>query len=158
MRGPHPQSHLTLRYSGHVTNKKRYNSTFTRPMYPKRCSMLTQDERTAPTKSRDTLTLWSRDKSNALYLHFHKAYGPQTQQGGDQDDETSATKSRETSIKWSRDKSKIFYLHFHTVQGPQTQQSGNCKNKKTPRNMSCPRLCRHVTTAQQVVHNCSASS
>ena len=114
MSGPHPQSHLTLRYSGHVTNKKRYNSTFTRPMYPKRCSVLTQGERTAPAKSRDTLTLWSRDKSNVLYLYFHKAYGPQTQQGGDQDEETSATKSRETSIKWSRDKSKIFYLHFHT--------------------------------------------
>ena len=35
MRGPHPQSHVTLCYRGHVTNKKRYNSTFTKPMDPK---------------------------------------------------------------------------------------------------------------------------
>ena len=35
MRGPHPQSHVTLRCHGHVTNKERYISTFTRPMDPK---------------------------------------------------------------------------------------------------------------------------
>ena len=35
MRGPYPQSHVTLRYCGHVTNKKRFISTFTRPMNPK---------------------------------------------------------------------------------------------------------------------------
>ena len=29
MRGPHPKSHVTLWYRGHVTNKKRYNSFFT---------------------------------------------------------------------------------------------------------------------------------
>ena len=35
MRGPHPQSRVTLRYRGHVTNKKRYISTFARRMDPK---------------------------------------------------------------------------------------------------------------------------
>ena len=32
MRGPHPASHVTLQYRCHVTYKKRYISTFTRPM------------------------------------------------------------------------------------------------------------------------------
>ena len=32
MRGPHPQSHVVLWYCGHVTNKKQYISTLTRPM------------------------------------------------------------------------------------------------------------------------------
>ena len=35
MRGPHPQSHVTLWSRGHVTNKKRYISTFTRAIDPK---------------------------------------------------------------------------------------------------------------------------
>ena len=30
MRGPHQKRHVTLRYRGHVTNKKRYIATFTR--------------------------------------------------------------------------------------------------------------------------------
>ena len=34
-------------------------------------------------KVTDTSTTWSRDKSKTLYLYFHKAYGPQTQQNGD---------------------------------------------------------------------------
>ena len=42
MWGPHPKSHETLRYFGHVTNKKRYISTFTRPMDPKLSKVLTQ--------------------------------------------------------------------------------------------------------------------
>ena len=32
MRGLHPQSHVTSRYHGHVTNQKRYISSFTRSM------------------------------------------------------------------------------------------------------------------------------
>ena len=80
MRGHHPQSHVTLRYRDHVTNKKRYISTFTRPMYAKLRRVVTQDERTPPTKSRDTLTTQSCDNSKTLYVHFHEAYGSQTQQ------------------------------------------------------------------------------
>ena len=158
MRGPHPQSHLTLRYRGHMTNKKRYNSTFTRPLDPKRCNVVTQDERAARTRSRDTATTWSRDNKMRYIFTSTRSMDPKLSKVVTQDEETSSAKSRETSIKWSPDKSKIFYLHFHTVQGPQTQQSGNCKNEKTPRNMSCPRSRRHVTTAQQVVYNCSTSS
>ena len=42
MWGPHAKSHETLRYFGQVTNKKRYISTFTRPMDPKLSKVLTQ--------------------------------------------------------------------------------------------------------------------
>ena len=41
MRAPHPQSHVTLGYCGHVANKNRYISTFTRPMDPKFSSVVT---------------------------------------------------------------------------------------------------------------------
>ena len=41
------------------------------------------DDSTPPTKSRDTLILWSSDKWKALYLHFHKASRSQTSQSGD---------------------------------------------------------------------------
>ena len=41
MSGPHPQSHVTLRYRSHVTNKKRYISTFTRSMDPKLTRVVT---------------------------------------------------------------------------------------------------------------------
>ena len=80
MRGHHPQSDVTLRYRDDVTNKKRYVSTFATPMYAKLRRVVTQDERTPPTKSRDTLTTQSCDNSKMLYVHFHKAYGSQTQQ------------------------------------------------------------------------------
>ena len=53
IRGPHPQSHVTLQYHGHVTNKRRYISTFTRPIDPKLSRMVTYDEGTLPTKSRN---------------------------------------------------------------------------------------------------------
>ena len=41
MGGPHRQSHMILRYRGHMTNKKRYISVFTRPMHPKRSRVVT---------------------------------------------------------------------------------------------------------------------
>ena len=41
IRGPHPQSHVTLRYYGHVGNKRRYISSFTRSMDPKLSRMVT---------------------------------------------------------------------------------------------------------------------
>ena len=31
----HPQSHVTLKFRGHLTNEKSYISTFTSPMAPK---------------------------------------------------------------------------------------------------------------------------
>ena len=45
--------------------------------------MVPSDDRTPPTKSRDTLMLWSSDKWKTLYLHFHKASGSQILQSGD---------------------------------------------------------------------------
>ena len=82
MREPQPKSHVTLRCCGHVTNKERYFSTFTRRMYPKHRRVVTQDKGTPPTNSRDTSTTWSwsRGSSKTLYLHFQKVYISQTQQ------------------------------------------------------------------------------
>ena len=62
MKRPHLQSHVTLRRRGHVTNKKSYIYTFTRPMYPNLSKVVTQDERTLPTKSGDSSISWSRGK------------------------------------------------------------------------------------------------
>ena len=76
MRGPHPQSHVTLQYHGHVTNKKRYISTFTRPIDPKISRLVTSDEGTLPTKSRDPLTTWSRDKSKTYISTFARPMDP----------------------------------------------------------------------------------
>ena len=41
MKGPHPQSHVTLRHQDHVINKKGYVSAFTRPMDLKRSRVVT---------------------------------------------------------------------------------------------------------------------
>ena len=41
MRVPNPQTHMRLQYCDHVTNKKRYTTTFTRPMDPDLTSVLT---------------------------------------------------------------------------------------------------------------------
>ena len=58
-------------------------SSSVRPMDPKLSRVVNLDERTPPTKSRGCSILWSRGKQNTLYFHFHKAYVPQTYQGGD---------------------------------------------------------------------------
>ena len=63
MMGSHLQSHVTDQPRGHVTNQKRYISTFTRPTDPKLCRVVAQDEEISSTKSHDTSTTWSRDKS-----------------------------------------------------------------------------------------------
>ena len=78
MREPHLQSHVTFQYRGHVTNEKRYISTFTRPMDPKISRVVTLNDGTPPTRSRDTSILWLFVISKTLYLHFHKACGDQT--------------------------------------------------------------------------------
>ena len=49
--------------------------------------------------------------TNKKHLHFHKAYGPQTKEGG--------------GLGWenpiqSREKSKALCFHFHKVYGSQT--------------------------------------
>ena len=66
----------TTKSRGHMTNKKRYISTFTRPMNLKLSQVVTQDKGTTPPKSRDTSITWS-------YLHFPKTCRPQTYHGGD---------------------------------------------------------------------------
>ena len=77
MREPYPQ---VTRHIKHVINKRRCIFTFTNPMDPKLSRIVTQDEQTPLTKSRNTLIKWSRDKSKMFHLHFHKAQGLQTQQ------------------------------------------------------------------------------
>ena len=72
-----PTIDVKPQYRGHVTNKKRYISTFTKPMDPKLSRIVTYDEGTSLTKSRDTWITWSRVKSKTFYLHIHKDLGPQ---------------------------------------------------------------------------------
>ena len=88
MRRPHPQSHVTLRHYGHLTNKKRYISTFIQCLDPKFSWVMTQDVRNPPIQSCGTSIVWSRDKSKVFCLYFQKAQGPQTQQDGDQNEKT----------------------------------------------------------------------
>ena len=136
MRGPHPQSHVTLRYHGHVINKKRYISTFTRPMDLKISRVVLQDEGTSSTKSRDTQNTCSRGKSKCYISTFTGPMDPKLSRMVTQDEENPPIKSHGNSIVGSRDKSKIFCLPFHKAQGPQTQQDGD-QNEKTPLNTSC---------------------
>ena len=42
--------------------KRHYISTYVKPMDPKLGRVMTQDEETIPTKSRDALITWSLDK------------------------------------------------------------------------------------------------
>ena len=108
----HPQIHVTLQYRGHVTNKKRYISTFTRLMDPNVAGRLRTRDLT--NKVTDTSITWSRVKSKMFYLHIHKAPGPQNLVGcwirmrG-----THLGDSRDTSIVWSREKWKTSYLFKH---------------------------------------------
>ena len=73
MRLPNSQCDVTLRYRGHVTNKISYISTFTRPMYPKLSRVVTQDDRTPPTKSRDSSISRSRDKIKNVISQLSQA-------------------------------------------------------------------------------------
>ena len=77
MMGSHLQSHVTHRSRGHVTNQKRYISTFTRPTDPKLCRVVAQDEEISSTKSHDTQPRGHVTNQKTLYLYFRKAYGPQ---------------------------------------------------------------------------------
>ena len=129
MRGLHPQYHVTLRHRGHLTNKKRYISTFIQCMNPKFSRVVTQDEGNPPTKSSDTSIVWSHDKSKIFSLHFHKAEGPQTQQDGDQNEEkipsniscaTSTTPSRDNYLVGS-----VHLFHFQLKLSPKNRQISN---------------------------------
>ena len=132
MREPHPQSHVTLQYSDHVTNKKCYISTFTRPMDPKFSSVVMQDEGTSPTKSLDTSITWSRDRSKIFCLYFHKARGPQTWQDGEQNEKTPSNMSCATSITPSRDNylvGSVHLFHFQLKLSPKNRQISNDYDK-----------------------------
>ena len=137
MRRSHPQSHVAFQCRGHVTNKKRYNSTFTRPMDPKLSRVVTQDERIPPTKSRDILITW---QIKSIIFLLSKAYGPQTLQGGDLGWGKPTDKSRDTSKTWSRDKSKTLYLHFHKAYGWWLRMKG-----PHPQNQVTDQSSRHMT-------------
>ena len=70
MKRPHPQSQVTLRCRGHMTNEKRNIPIFTRPMYPKLSRVVTLNERTPPTKSCDSSISWSRGKMKSVISPF----------------------------------------------------------------------------------------
>ena len=111
MRGPHLRSHVTHQVRGHVTNRKRCTSTFTRPMDPKLSWVVTQDERTSPTKSR-------RSRGHVLSLNVLSpdSQGLRSPELGsvlNQNEGAPPKKSRDTSIVWSREKSKPSYFLNH---------------------------------------------
>ena len=78
MWGRHPQSQVTLQYRDHATNRKCYVSTFIRPMHPKLNWVVTSDERTSPTKSRDTSITWSLFKSKRFISTFTRPTAAKT--------------------------------------------------------------------------------
>ena len=126
MRGTPKKTHVTFRYHGHAINKKRYISTFTRPMDLKLSRVVTQ-----------TRGPHLQSHVTKCYIsNFTRPMDSKLSRVVTQDEENPPIKSRDTSIVWSRDKSKIFCLPFHKAQGPQTQQDGD-QNEKTPPNMSC---------------------
>ena len=128
MRGLHPKCHVTFRHRGHLTNKKRYISTFIQCINSKLSRMVIQDEGNPPTKSRDTSIVWSHDKSKIFCLHFHKAQGPQTQQDGDQNEKTPPNTSYATSITPSRDNylvGSVHLFHFQLKLSPKNRQISN---------------------------------
>ena len=128
MSGPHPQSHGIHRPRGHMTNQRRYISYFTRPRDPKLSRVVTQDEETPPTKSRDTSIKGSRTKSKIFYLRFHKAQSLQTQQVGNQNGQTPPNISFNASITLSRDNYPVgsaHLFHFLLKFSPKNRQISN---------------------------------
>ena len=114
---------MTHRLRGHVKNQRRYIFTFIRPMDPKLSRVVTQDEETSPTKSRETSIKWSRDKSKIFYLHFHKVQNPQTQQSGNcKNDPTQQVMS---SITLSRVNYPVQLFHFQLKLSPKNRQISN---------------------------------
>ena len=154
MRTPHSQSHMTLQYRGHVTNKKRYIFTCTRPMNPKLSRVVIQDEGTSPTTLCDTITTWSRDKSKMLHLHFHKAYGPQTQQGGEIHPLSHVT----LQLCGHVTNQKYFVFPFTRHKVHKLSRMVTRMRRPHPTCHVPPRSRRHAATIQQVVYICSTSS
>ena len=128
MREPQLQSQVKPRTRGHVKNQRRYISTFTKPMSPKLSRVVTLDETTPLTKSRNTSIKWSRDKSKIFYFHFHKAQGPETQQGINQNEKTPPNISCDTSTTSSRDNypvGSINLFRFQLKLSPSDRQTSN---------------------------------
>ena len=75
MRETHPKIHRTFQSRGHLANEKRYISTFTRSMAPERSKVVTQDEETTPTKTRDISITWSRTKIKKRFISVPELTG-----------------------------------------------------------------------------------
>ena len=80
MMGSHLQSHVIHRPRGHVTNQKRYISTFTRPTDPKFWRLVAQDEEILSPKSHGTSITWSRGKSKNYIFTFARPMDPKFSQ------------------------------------------------------------------------------
>ena len=152
MKGPQPQSHVTLQYRSHVTNKK--------VIFPLSQGLQTSNlagwklrMRGPHLQSHVTHPSRGHVTNQKRYIFtFTRPMDPNLNRVMSQDEGNPRAKSSDTSIVQSCDKSKIFCLHFHKAQGAQTQQAGD-QNEKTPPNISY-----HVTTIQQVVYICYTSS
>ena len=118
MIGLHPQNHVRLRYCGHMTNKKRYISPFTRPMDPKLSQFVTQDTGTHTNKVMwhiDHMVRWQI--KTVLSPHSHRPWPAKLGRVLTQDEGAPPKKSRDTSIVWSNGKSKTsYFLNHRTVE------------------------------------------
>ena len=144
MRGPHLQSHVTHKPRGHVTNQKRYISTFTRPMDPKLNQLVTQDEGTPTTKSCDTSTWWSRDKQKTLYF-------PKLSKVVTQDEGTSQSKTLYSTFTWPMDHKLSRVVFQMRGSNPQCHVTLRCRSHLTNKKCQCidPKLSRVVTQDEE---------
>ena len=122
MRGPHPQSRVTLLYRGHVTNKKRYNSFFTKPMVPNFAVQGLRMKKLHP-QSHVTHRPSSHITNQRRYIStVTRPMDPKLSRVVAQDEGTPPTKLCDTSTTWWCDKSKLLYLHFLKACGSETQE------------------------------------
>ena len=114
MRGRHPQSQVTLQYRGHATNRKRYISTFTRPMHPKLNGVGWLLMRGPHQQNHVTHQLRGHFSSqNVLSPHSQGPRPPKLASVLNQDEGAPPKKLRDTSIVWLREKSKPSYFLNH---------------------------------------------
>ena len=91
----------------------------------KLCSSANQGVVKLPTKSRDLLTAWLRDKENTLYLDFYSTYACQTCQSANLGWGNLPNKSRDLLTSQLCDNWKTLYLHFHITYNPNTWEDSD---------------------------------
>ena len=119
-------------------------STSIRSMDPKLSRVVTQDEVTPLTKSRDTSILWSRDNKKHYISTFTRPMDSKLNKVMTQDDGTPSTKSRGTSNAWSCDKRKTLYFYIKKVHVLQDLARRLKMRGLHPKDHVTVRSCSHV--------------